>query len=253
MGNLTTQAIVLRYANFKEHDRMLTLFSPEHGRLDVAAYGCRRQKSPLLAACQPFTYGEFVLKERQGRYTLAQCDIQDAFFDLRTRLDAFAYASYLCQLCLEAVHPGEGNPELFALLLRAVALLSYSTVMPGDVALAFIMQYMDLLGFRPELSHCLGCGIQVPQGAAWFDAAQGGIVCPRCRREASLPFTQRARTLIRLLLDTGIERMETLKISPDARRELDQILNPFLTYRLERKFKSHALIERLEELNRSMQ
>ena len=40
----TTDAIVLRHADYRDYDRMLTLFSPEYGRIDAIARGCRRPR-----------------------------------------------------------------------------------------------------------------------------------------------------------------------------------------------------------------
>ena len=43
-------AIVLRAVNYRDYDRMLTLFTREEGLLSAAARGAHRQKSPLAAA-----------------------------------------------------------------------------------------------------------------------------------------------------------------------------------------------------------
>ena len=40
----TTDAIVLRHADYRDYDRMLTLFSPEYGRIDAIARGCRSEE-----------------------------------------------------------------------------------------------------------------------------------------------------------------------------------------------------------------
>ena len=48
----THQRVVLRYTNFNEADRMLTLFSPELGKISVLARGCRKAKSRFLAATE---------------------------------------------------------------------------------------------------------------------------------------------------------------------------------------------------------
>ena len=41
MGQITTNAIVLRRVDYRENDRMLTLFSPTLGRIDALCRGCR--------------------------------------------------------------------------------------------------------------------------------------------------------------------------------------------------------------------
>ena len=52
MPTITTRGIVLRYANYRDHDRMLTILSPQYGRLDVLSRGCRRPKKLSLKLSQ---------------------------------------------------------------------------------------------------------------------------------------------------------------------------------------------------------
>ena len=66
MPAVTTPGIVLRYANYRDHDRMLTLLSPRLGRVDLLSRGCRRPKSPLMPASELFVSGEFVLFEKMS-------------------------------------------------------------------------------------------------------------------------------------------------------------------------------------------
>ena len=55
-------AIVLRSVNYRDFDRILTLFSREEGKSSAAARGAHRAKSPLAAASTQFTAGEFALE-----------------------------------------------------------------------------------------------------------------------------------------------------------------------------------------------
>ena len=41
MAYITTQAIVLHTADYRENDRMLSLLSPEYGQLDALCRGCK--------------------------------------------------------------------------------------------------------------------------------------------------------------------------------------------------------------------
>lgn len=49
MGELKTEGIVLRYADYKDADRMLTLLTPDYGLISVSARGVRRaeRQAPL--------------------------------------------------------------------------------------------------------------------------------------------------------------------------------------------------------------
>jgi DNA repair protein RecO len=64
---IVTDALVIRHADYGDYDRMLTLVTPKHGRIEAVARGCRRLKSPLVNAAELFTSGEYTLFEKNGR------------------------------------------------------------------------------------------------------------------------------------------------------------------------------------------
>ena len=61
-------AIVMRYANYKDDHRMLSLYCAKYGIVSVSSPACRRMKSPLRAASEMFVFGEFHIKAKNDRY-----------------------------------------------------------------------------------------------------------------------------------------------------------------------------------------
>ena len=182
MGQITTNAIVLRRADYRENDRMLTLFSPTLGRIDALCRGCRRQKSPLMAASELFCSGEYVLYQARERTTVISCQIADSYYPLRADYERLSHGVYALELCGAAVQPAQENERLFLLLLRALAYLSYDTVAPRRVTAVFLMGMMSLLGFRPQVGRCAQCGTPIALDgradddyAAYFGAQAGGV------------------------------------------------------------------------------
>ena len=187
MGQITTNAIVLRRADYRENDRMLTLFSPTLGRIDALCRGCRRQKSPLMAASELFCSGEYVLYQARERTTVISCQIADSYYPLRADYERLSHGVYALELCGAAVQPAQENERLFLLLLRALAYLSYDTVAPRRVTAVFLMGMMSLLGFRPQVGRCAQCGMPIAldgraddEYAAYFGAQAGGVLCEHC-------------------------------------------------------------------------
>ena len=182
MPSVTLQAVVLRFANYREHDRMLTLLSPEQGRIDVLARGCRRPKSPLLPISEPFVHGEFVLYQSGDRYTVTSGAIADTFYPLRLDADRLTCASYLLGLCQAAVQPGESAPELYRLLLQGLYHLAYcEQENPLSILAAFLLLFADLLGYRPRMNHCAHCRkVLSLEAGALLDISAGGLVCQDC-------------------------------------------------------------------------
>ncbi len=189
MPSITTPGIVLRHANYRDHDRMLTILSPHYGRLDVLSRGCRRPKSALMPASELFVHGEFVCYQQNDRATLSSCEITDTFYPLRLDPYRLTCASYMTALCAAAVQPGDDAGALYALLLKGLYYLSYETEAdPLELTTAFLLLFADATGYRPRLSRCAHCRtpLELEHGAP-FDVAAGGLCCPGCASRSTYP------------------------------------------------------------------
>lgn len=178
MPTLTVRAIVLRAADYKDYDRVLTLFALGKGAITASARYCRRLKSPLLNATVPFVAGEFVLTSRGGYYQVASCQVEEAHYALRGDPIRLAVASFLCAVCEEAVQLDQPSDDLFRLLLQALAFLCYGAQSPYASALHFFVRMMDDQGIGPVLARCSRCGGAL--GAPSFDPAGAGALCGVC-------------------------------------------------------------------------
>lgn len=213
MPSLSTPALVIRRADYGDYDRMVTLFSPRLGRVDAIARGCKKPKSPLLNACEPFVNGEFQLFQRAERFSIEQCQITESFFDLRMDYDRLQHGVYWLKLLDAAVMPDVEMPDLFLITLRALAHLSYSELPPEMLTMAFEMHLMAQLGYAPRVDACQRCGRAI-NGDARFDAERGGCVCLSCPSSAP-HVTNGARRIMLKLPRTRFDQVRLLDGHPD--------------------------------------
>ena len=93
---LRTEAIVLRSIRYGEADRILHLYTPDHGRLGAIARGARRPRSRFGARLEPFLRIRVVLHQGRGElHTVTSADTVAAHPALREHaatLDAAARA-----------------------------------------------------------------------------------------------------------------------------------------------------------------
>ena len=219
MPQIVTHAVVLRRADYRENDRMLTLFSPTLGRIDAICRGCRRQKSPLMAASEVFCAGEYVLYAAGERMTVVSCAVQDTFYPLRSDFERLAHGMYCLELCAAAVQPNEENERLFMLLLRCLAHLAYSEALaPRRVTAVMLMGLTSLIGFRPHVGRCARCAMPiapvVPQGQAedtpiaYFSPEQGGVLCSSCGAGETCRLTAGELNSLQAIMRRGIRTLE---------------------------------------------
>lgn len=213
MPTVVTTGLVIRRADYSDYDRMITVFSPELGRLDAIARGCRRPKSPLLNAAEPFTSGEFQFYVNRDRYALEQCTISESYYGLRSDYDRLRHGAYWLRLLDDAVLPDTPAPELFITTLKALAHLSYGEQPPELVTFAFEAHFMRLNGMSPRMDACVRCGRPI-DGPCRFDADLGGAVCSHCLSDAP-EITDGARRILMKLPRTRFERYELLADRPE--------------------------------------
>lgn len=213
MPVLTTPGLVLRRADYSDYDRMVTIFSPEMGRVDAIARGCRRPKSPLVNAVEPFTSGEFQLYQHKERFSLEQCQISDSYFELRSDYDRLRHGVYWLRLLDTAILPDTPAPELFITTLRALAHLNYGELPAELVTLAFEAHFMRLMGLSPRMDACMLCGRPV-DGDARFDPDLGGAVCLSCHSPAP-KISNGARRILMKLPRTQFDKFQLLADRPE--------------------------------------
>ena len=214
MPQIVTNAIVLRRADYRDYDRMLTLFSPTLGRVDALCRGCRRQKSPLLAASELFCTGEYALYQAGDRATVVSCAVTDTYYPLRGDYERLSHGMYMLELCAAAVQPGQENERLFLLLLRTLAHLCYGEQTPRRVTAVFLMGLTSLLGFRPQVGRCVRCGAPVGAEDAQGDTPiaalspeLGGVLCGACAAGERCRLTAQDVRYLHGIMRRGLESL----------------------------------------------
>lgn len=250
--HLPTQGVVLRYTNFREADRMITLLSPNLGKISVMAKGCRKPNSRLLAATELFCYGDYVLYKKGDFHIMTQATINDSFYEIRNGIEKLSYSSYILELTEEVASPGQEDNHLFYLLLQILSYLCYSDLRPEDITHVYEIKLMDHLGYRPVLDSCMICGTKAD--SYYFDVRQGGLICGICHKMEKTGYNIQMGTIktMEYILNMDIKRINILKIPPSISQELDRILEAYIVERLEKKLKTRQFIEQYTRIKRGL-
>jgi DNA repair protein RecO (recombination protein O) len=190
-----TEVIVLRSIRYGEADRILHLYSLDHGRLGAIAKGVRRVKSRLGGRLEPFARVNLILRQGRGDLcTVTGADTVHAHPALRERRSSLERATQACDAVLRLLDSTEPNRPAYNLLAHELALLDADPdAAVRSQALAFRLKLLLAAGFAPELASCAECGEREHLGA--FSAAAGGIVCPGCEA-GSFPLSEDAHSFL---------------------------------------------------------
>ena len=158
MSDLVTCGAVLRETETKEADKILTVLTPDHGRISVIARGARRKSCRFAAACQTLAYSELTLTHRGDWYYLNEGTTRALFDGLRTDFEALALGFYFAELTEAVSSPEIPAPELLSHLLNGLYALD-TLKKPRELAKpAFELRLMSLAGYEPLADGCAVCG-----------------------------------------------------------------------------------------------
>ena len=239
------KAIVTGYADYRDNDRMLTLFSAERGRIDCKARNCRKPTAPLLACAQPFVFGEFELFTQNDRSTVNSCEIRETFYPLREDVDRYMTASAATQLANSVIEHESADQQLFSLLYHILSFLSYTDCDPKDLLIAYMLHYLDHTGYHPSLTRCAVCRRDVRQDAVLFYSADaGGVVCNACPH-GSKQVSKLALEAMRRILLLSQDELKRVVLKDALQRELFPILRDSCARMLGENDKAIALLDQV--------
>ena len=90
---IKVNALMLRAADYQEHDKVLTLLTAEYGKITAGIKGVKKPNAKLKFAAQPFCFAEYILAKRGDKFTVINCSECESFYDLRTDINKFYAAS----------------------------------------------------------------------------------------------------------------------------------------------------------------
>ena len=115
--------LVTRATPFRDADVIVTLLSPEHGRIDAVARGARSSRRRFGGALRPFCEVDVALQVGRGSLPLlVRADPQHAWLAEGVGYDQLCLASYVTELGLVATQPEHADPELHGWLRHWLAL-----------------------------------------------------------------------------------------------------------------------------------
>ena len=248
MRTYSASAIVLRRIDLGEKDRILTLFTREHGKLSAVAKGSRRPGSKLAGASEPFTYSKMLLSSGRDLDILTQAEIKESFPNVKADIAGVAHGIYLLELTNSFLDQRQPSPDIFDTLLSAMYVLESGTN-PELTARYFEIQLLAILGYEPGFEACLRCGRKPGRERISFSPALGGIVCAECGSPPNdaISAPAAAASYVKALRKAEPHKLKEMRVPKGARRDLARMLKWHIRYRLEHDLKSTDFIDAIAD------
>ena len=151
MNQIITSGIVLTRTNFQEADKIMTLLTPDHGKVSVLARGVRKSKSKLAAGIELFSVSEIsFIRGRGDLSTLVSARLKKHYGNIVQDINR-TMAGYDLIKLLNKVTEDAPGPEYYDLLQQVYESLDDKTISLDLIHLWFYAQLLRLAGHSPNL------------------------------------------------------------------------------------------------------
>lgn len=149
MRSYSDEGIVLARKNYGEADRILILFTKNHGKLSLLAKGVRKPTSKKRGGVEVFTYIKFQASKGKGLDLVTEVDVIDSFNQIRENLNVVSVAYYFAEVIGRTTHENEAHIEIFYLLLDYLKELATHKKLK-TLRAEFAYEILVTLGFWPK-------------------------------------------------------------------------------------------------------
>ncbi|MFM7199226.1 MAG: DNA repair protein RecO [Myxococcota bacterium] len=244
-----SRAIVLRHVDFRESDRVITVFTLEQGRMAGLAKGVRKSVRRFAGRLDLFSL--VVLEHRDGRGELShfeRADLLSAHLGIRSELYRIAWASFLCELVERLYGEGEPHPEAFEVLEATLSYLDTAARVGEGPLRAAELRLLCEAGLQPELEACAICRVGVESGRAFaFVVARGGLVCEHCQpSEQDEQVPAETIALLSAALFCPLEGLWRLPFGLREARGARSLLTSFVRHHVGERLRTASFLQELE-------
>lgn len=234
------QAYVLSALDYGDNDRIVSLFSLEHGRIKAFARGARKSRKRFGPALEPFARIDIQARLKDGLSSLQQADIISIYPAIRGDLERIAHALYACELVDVITPEGHPVPRLFRLLSAYLDRLETETATEADRRF-YEINVLNILGYRPSLESCCRCDTHFADGGAHMQEG-GETVCRFCSA-GGYPLSAATLKTLAACLKTGM--FGQIEFQPETLRQAGTLLQEAITAHAGRRLKSLEFLQQV--------
>ncbi len=178
MKQIITKGIVLTRTNYQEADRIMTLLTPDQGKVSVLAKGVRKGKSKMAGGVELFSISEISYITGRGELsTLTSARLIKHFDTIVKDINRTMLGYEVIKLVHKTTEDEPGH-EYFDLLHDALDALDQEHINSDLIKLWFTAQLLKLAGHTPNL-HSDTKGSSLEQGTTYLFSHDDMAFLPR--------------------------------------------------------------------------
>lgn len=237
MANIKLNGIIIAENNMGDFDKMLTILTPNYGKISCVAKGARRPKSALLAGTQLFCFGEYLMYKGTNTYHINSCEIIEMFYNIRTDLDKLKYAIHINKIIQDVTGENENCYRILQLFLNTLYIISETDTDKDFILSIFKLRLLCILGFTPRILQCTSC--KEENNLTKFSIRDNGFKCDACGRQdkSSIDMSESTRNAIKYVVSAPPKKLFAFSLKDESLREFELIARIYFNEKMEKDYK----------------
>lgn len=247
MTSQVTEAIVLKSRDYQDHDRVVTFFSRDYGKIVAFAKSAKKSTKRFGPLLEPPLWLQITFKEKRGSglVFLERVSLKKGFASLFNDLKRMSLAWYFLELTDLLTVDHDASPGKFEHLAKSLSLLESESLL-ANLASYFEYHLLRLSGMAPVVDDCLRCQKGGgDQNRFFFVFSEGGTVCSDCLRSGESFEILEPVDLRPLQM---IHQQKAFKQIPPATMKTRSVLLRFLDHHLPRQPRSRFFLEKWPDI-----
>lgn len=213
---MRVRGIVISSVDFKEKDKLITIYSLERGIINAKLVGVKNPNAKLKFVKEIFCFADFDLVNLgMDFFVIKTAEIIENFYNIINDLEKFYSGCTILQILKVIGKIGESNEILFIETLKALQILAYDEIESKIVLIKFLVKIFEAMGYQLSLEKCSSCG-QNFIGKRYFEYSAGEITCVGCKGPNAEVIDPLTHSILRIISLTDYQKLKSLKLKKEG-------------------------------------
>ena len=220
---IKTKALVIKKQNYRETDRILTIFSPDFGKKTIIARGIRKPLSKMSGHLDTLMLAQIILTHDQELPTVTSCQLIGPFDNIRKSYKKTNQASAVIKLIDKVVLENINQDQFFNLTINTLINIDEDRSWEHNW-LYFLHNVLVLLGLEPGNFVCHDCKKKETSG--YKNIGDRNFVCCDCVKENSdlVKLDERTVKLLYILGEFDFDKLERVPLPEETSKKAEEVL-----------------------------
>ncbi|MBI2038407.1 MAG: DNA repair protein RecO [Candidatus Nealsonbacteria bacterium] len=212
-----TEGIIIKKEEKGEADLLFTVFTKDFGKMKILGKSVRKISSKLRPATGIFSFSGIEFIQGKAQKILTDAVLIGKSPELAKDLKKLRIAHKIAEVLDKLIKGQEYDEEIWKLLTKTFQKLGSPLIFHY-----FFWNLIAILGYQPELYHCVYCHKKIAQEKNYFSRKEGGIICQKCSLGNNLELEIKPETIkiLRIILKKDWATLLKLKFEAQYLKEL---------------------------------